>query len=173
MINYKILLKKIKALVFDVDGVFTDGQVFMLPREEFIRAFNIKDGFAVQHCIKMGFAVGIISGGKSDEIVTRFSKLGVTDIYMGSSSKLASYEDFRQKYHFTYDETLYMGDDLPDYEIMEKAGLPVCPRDAAIEIRQIAKYISDKEGGKGCVRDIIEQVMRVQNKWFCKESFEW
>ena len=173
MANYKTLLKKIKAFVFDVDGVFTDGQVYLLPGEEFIRAVNIKDGYAIQHCIKMGFLVGIISGGRSEGIVKRFTKLGVTDIYLGSSSKLESYEDFRMKYQLTYDETLYMGDDLPDYEIMEKAGLSACPKDAAIEIKQIARYVSDKGGGQGCVRDVIEQVLRVQDKWMSKESFEW
>ncbi len=173
MSNCKTIFTRIKAFAFDVDGVFTDGQVFLLPGNEFIRAVNIKDGYAIQHCVKMGFMVGIITGGKSDEVALRFRKLGVTDIYMGSSNKLDSYEDFRMKYGLTYDETLYMGDDIPDYEIMKKVGLPACPKDAATEIKQIAKYISDKGGGRGCVRDVIEQVLRVQDKWFGKESFQW
>jgi len=173
MTNCKSLFKKIRAFAFDVDGVFTDGQVFLLPGAQFIRAVNIKDGYAVQHCIKMGYSVGIISGGKSDEVIERFRKLGVEDIYMGSANKLESFENFRVKHGHKYEETLYMGDDLPDYEIMERVGLPACPKDAATEIKQIAKYISDKGGGQGCVRDVIEQVLRVHDNWLGKESFEW
>ncbi len=173
MVNYKTLFKDIKAFVFDVDGVFTDGQVFLLPGEEFIRAVNIKDGYAIQYSIKLGFAIGIITGGRSVEVSRRFRKLGVTDIYMGSSSKLAIFESFRKKHNLLYEQILYMGDDLPDYEIMEKAGLPACPKDAVTEIKQIAKYISDRKGGRGCVRDVIEQVLRAQDKWLSKESFEW
>jgi 3-deoxy-D-manno-octulosonate 8-phosphate phosphatase (KDO 8-P phosphatase) len=173
MTNYKSLLKGIKAFAFDVDGVFTDGQVYLFPGNEFVRAVNIKDGYAIQHCIKMGYPVCIISGGKSDEVVKRFEKLGVTDIYMASANKLDSYEDFRMKHGLEHDEVLYMGDDLPDYEIMERVGLPVCPQDAAGEIKQRSLYISGKGGGQGCVRDVIEQVLRLHNKWMSKEAFEW
>jgi len=173
MPNYKKLLRNIRAFAFDVDGVFTDGQVYLLPGSEFVRAMNIKDGYAVQHCMKMGYPVGIISGGKSDEVVKRFQKLGVTDIYMGSANKLESYNDFRMKYGLDDTEVVYMGDDLPDYEIMERVGLPACPNDAATEIKEKAAYISDKSGGQGCVRDIIEQVLRLHNKWMSKEAFEW
>jgi 3-deoxy-D-manno-octulosonate 8-phosphate phosphatase (KDO 8-P phosphatase) len=173
MTNYKTLLKGIKAFAFDVDGVLTDGQVYLLRGNEFVRSVNIKDGYAVQHCIKMGYRVGIISGGKSDEVVKRFQKLGVTDIYMGSTSKLESYEDFRMKYGLEHTEILYMGDDLPDHEIMERVGLPTCPKDAAAEIQEMALYISDKPGGHGCVRDVIEQVLRLHKKWLGKEAFEW
>jgi 3-deoxy-D-manno-octulosonate 8-phosphate phosphatase (KDO 8-P phosphatase) len=173
MTNYKTLLNGIKAFAFDVDGVFTDGQVYLFPGKEFVRAVNIKDGYAVQHCIKMGYPVCIISGGTSDEIVKRFEKLGVTDIYMGSSNKLDSYEDFRMKYGLEHNEILYMGDDLPDFEIMERVGVPTCPQDAAHEIKEKAGYISDKPGGQGCVRDVIEQVLRLHNKWLSKEAFEW
>jgi 3-deoxy-D-manno-octulosonate 8-phosphate phosphatase (KDO 8-P phosphatase) len=173
MINYKSLLHAVKAFVFDVDGVFTDGKVYLMPGNEFVRAMNIKDGYAVQHCIKMGFPVGIISGGKSDEVVLRFQKLGVTDIYMGSANKIESFDDFKVKHNLDDADILYMGDDLPDYEIMERAGLPACPMDAAIEIKEKAKYISDKGGGQGCVRDVIEQVLRLQDKWLGKEAFAW
>jgi 3-deoxy-D-manno-octulosonate 8-phosphate phosphatase (KDO 8-P phosphatase) len=173
MENYKILLNTIKAFAFDVDGVFTDGQVYLFPGDEFVRAVNIKDGYAVQHCIKMGYPVCIISGGKSDEVVRRFEKLGVTDIYMASANKLESYEDFRVKYGLEHREILYMGDDLPDFEIMEKVGIPACPQDAAIEIKERAIYVSDKPGGRGCVRDVIEQVLRLHNNWLSKETFEW
>ena len=173
MPNCKVLFKKIKAFAFDVDGVFTNGQVYLMPGNEFIRAINIKDGYAVQYCVKQGIPVGIISGGKSDEIDLRFRMLGVTDIYMGSSNKIESFEDFCMKYGLSYEDVLYMGDDIPDYEIMQKAGLPTCPNDAATEIKQMAKFISDKGGGMGCVRDVIEQTLRVQGKWMSKGSFEW
>ena len=173
MPNCKTLFSRIKAFAFDVDGVFTNGQVYLMPDNNFIRMVNIKDGYAVQYCVKLGFPVGIISGGKSEEMAFRFRKLGVTDIYMGSSNKLESFEDFYMKYGLSCKDLLYMGDDIPDYEIMQRAGLPVCPNDAVTEIKQLAKYISDKGGGMGCVRDVIEQVLRVQDKWLGKGSFEW
>jgi 3-deoxy-D-manno-octulosonate 8-phosphate phosphatase (KDO 8-P phosphatase) len=173
MTQYKRLLHKIKAFAFDVDGVFTNGMVYLMPGEEFVRAVNIKDGYAVQHAIKMGYPIAIISGGRSEEVVTRFKKLGVTDIYMGSSSKRDPYEDFRVKYGFENEEILFMGDDMPDYEIMRQAGLPSCPNDACSEIKEISKYISDRSGGEGCVRDVIEQVLRLQDKWIADLSFEW
>jgi len=173
MSKFESKLHKIKAFAFDVDGVFTDGRVYLLPGSEFIRAVNIKDGYAVQHAIKKGFPIAVISGGRSEAVVTRFKKLGVTDIYMGSSSKWDPYEDFRCKYGFEHESVLYMGDDMPDYEIMQYAGLPTCPADACPEIKEIAEYISDKGGGDGCVRDIIEKVLRVQDKWLGDGSFEW
>jgi 3-deoxy-D-manno-octulosonate 8-phosphate phosphatase (KDO 8-P phosphatase) len=173
MSNYKQLLKQIKGLAFDVDGVFTDGQVYLFPGKEFVRSVNIKDGYAVQHCIKMGFPIAIITGGNSDEVRKRFQYLGVTDIYMGSSNKILDYEDFRMKYGFNHSEILYMGDDLPDFEIMKRVGLPTCPADAAHEIREISKYISDKTGGEGCARDVIEQILRIHDKWLVEESFQW
>ena len=173
MSNYKLLLKQIKAFAFDVDGVFTDGQVYLFPGQEFVRAVNIKDGYAVQHSIKMGFPIAIISGGSSQEVHQRFHKLGVTDIYLKAANKWDKYEDFRMKYGFEHQEILYMGDDLPDYEIMQQVGLPACPADAAHEIREIAKYVSDKGGGQGCVRDVIEQVLRINDKWLVEDSFQW
>jgi 3-deoxy-D-manno-octulosonate 8-phosphate phosphatase (KDO 8-P phosphatase) len=134
---------------------------------------NIKDGYAVQHCIKMNYPVAIVSGGNSEAVRERFRRLGVTDIYLSSSSKLEDYEDFRIKYGFEHEHILYMGDDIPDYQIMQKAGIPACPKDAVPEIQKIAKYISGKGGGLGCVRDVIEQVLRVQDKWWVDESFQW
>lgn len=173
MSNYKLLLKQIKAFAFDVDGVFTDGQVYLFPGEEFVRAVNIKDGYAVQHSVKMGFPIAIISGGNSKEVYKRFQKLGITDIYLQASSKWEKYEDFRMKYGLEHHEILYMGDDLPDFEIMQRVGFPACPQDAADEIREISKYISDKGGGQGCVRDVIEQVLRIHDKWLVEDSFQW
>jgi 3-deoxy-D-manno-octulosonate 8-phosphate phosphatase (KDO 8-P phosphatase) len=173
MENFKVLLNKVKAFAFDVDGVFTDGQVYLFPGNEFVRAVNIKDGYAVQHGIKMGYPIAIISGGNSGEVVKRFQKLGVTDIYMGSSNKLEHYEDFRMKYGFKHEDVLYMGDDIPDYEILQRVGVPTCPADASTEIKELCVYSSDKAGGYGCVRDVIEQVLRLQDKWLVEQSFEW
>jgi 3-deoxy-D-manno-octulosonate 8-phosphate phosphatase (KDO 8-P phosphatase) len=173
MANFKEKLNSVKAFAFDVDGVFTDGQVYLMPGPEFVRAVNIKDGYAVQHCVKMGYPVAIISGGSSEEVRKRFVNLGVTDIYLSSHSKWGDYEDFRHKYSLEHDQILYMGDDVPDYQIMQKVGVPTCPSDAASEIREVSVYISGKSGGQGCVRDVIEQVLRLQNKWLNEEAFEW
>lgn len=171
--NFKEKLKDIKAFAFDVDGVFTNGSVFLNPGGEMMRVMNIKDGYAVQHARKQGFPIAIISGGKSEMVRTRFRNLGVTDIYLGISYKLESFEDFRFKYDIEPENILYMGDDIPDYEVMKQVGLPACPADAAMEIKQIASYISDKGGGDGCVRDVIEQVLKIQNKWLNDEAFRW
>jgi 3-deoxy-D-manno-octulosonate 8-phosphate phosphatase (KDO 8-P phosphatase) len=173
MSNYKLLLKQIKGFVFDVDGVFTDGQVYLFPGNRYVRSINIKDGFAVQHAVKMGFPIAIITGGNSREVKKRFEYLGVKDIYMRSSTKWDDYESFRKKYNFDHENILYMGDDLPDYEIMQRVGLSTCPADAAHEIQDISKYVSDKKGGEGCVRDIIEQVLRVHDKWLVSGAYKW
>lgn len=173
MSNLKQKLNKIKAFAFDVDGVFTDGQVYLLPDKEFVRAVNIKDGYAIQHCIKSGFPVAIISGGASEEVRKRFKNLGVTDIYLKSSNKGDDYEDFRMKYSLDHEEILYMGDDIPDLPVMKLVGVATCPADAAHEIRELSAYVSDIPGGRGCVRDVVEQVLRLQNKWLNEKAFEW
>ncbi len=171
--NFKEKLHEIKAFVFDVDGVFTDGQVYLMPGNEYVRAMNIKDGYAVQHCVKAGYPVAIISGGSSEEVRKRFLNLGVTDIYLRSANKLDDFEDFRFKYHLENNNILYMGDDLPDFEVMQRCGIPTCPADAAEEIKDISIYISNKKGGEGCVRDVIEQTMRLHGNWFNDQSFIW
>jgi 3-deoxy-D-manno-octulosonate 8-phosphate phosphatase (KDO 8-P phosphatase) len=173
MANFKEKLNNIKAFAFDVDGVFTDGQVYLMPGSEFVRSMNIKDGYAVQHCIKMGYPIAIISGGSSEMVRKRFVNLGVTDIYLNSHNKWGDYEDFRFKYSLEHEHILYMGDDVPDYQIMQRVGVPTCPGDAVSEIKEISAYISAKSGGQGCVRDVIEQVLRLHNKWLNEEAFEW
>lgn len=173
MSNFKEKLNAIKAFVFDVDGVCTDGQVFLMPGTEFIRAVNIKDGFALQHCIKMGYPVAIISGGSSEEVSKRFRYLGITDIYLKSHNKWDDYEDFRFKYHLEHENILYMGDDMPDIPVMKRVGVATCPADAAMEVREISDFISDKGGGQGCVRDVVEQVLRLHGKWLTDEAFVW
>jgi 3-deoxy-D-manno-octulosonate 8-phosphate phosphatase (KDO 8-P phosphatase) len=173
MPEIKKLLQSVRAFVFDVDGVFTNGTIMLHPTGSFIRMMNIKDGFAVQHAVKSGLKVCIITGGNSASVRKRFRYLGVKDIYMKSSSKVSSFDHFCSRYNLDKENVLYMGDDLPDFEIMKMAGFPCCPSDAAEEIRQISLYISHRKGGEGCVRDVIEQVMRVQGKWLNDLSFIW
>ncbi len=165
MDNFKERLKDIKAFVFDVDGVFSQDMVLHTDGE-LTRHMNVKDGFAVKTAADKGFVIGIISGGTSESVRKRFQGLGVTDIYLGSHNKLDDYEDFYMKYDLKPEQILYMGDDIPDYEVMKLSGLATCPADAVEEIQGIAHYISDKNGGSGCVRDVIEQVLRAQKMWF-------
>jgi len=165
MDNFKEKLKDINAFVFDVDGVFSQDMVLHTDGE-LTRHMNVKDGFAVKTAVDMGFIVCIISGGTSEAVRTRFQGLGVTDIYLGSHNKIDDYNDFYMKYEIKPEQILYMGDDIPDYEPMKASGLATCPADAVEEIQNIAHYISDKNGGKGCIRDVIEQVMRAQKVWF-------
>lgn len=171
--NLKEDLLKIKAFAFDVDGVFSDGCVYLYPENDIVRSMNIKDGYAVQHAIKMGYHIGIITGGRSATVENRFKNLGVTDIYMNASNKMLDYKSFLKKHNLKNEEVLYMGDDIPDYEIMKKVGFPTCPEDAAQEIKDISKYISHKNGGHGCVRDVIEQVLKLQGKWMNSGAFHW
>lgn len=163
--NFKELLQNVKAFAFDVDGVFTDGTIIIHPSGELIRTSNTRDGYAVHIAVEHGFPVAIITGGKSESVRDRFLGLGVTDIYLGANNKIESLENFRIKYGLEYDEILYMGDDLPDYELMQTVGIPTCPSDAAPEIKNLSVYISNYPGGKGCVRDVIEQVLRLKGKW--------
>jgi len=163
--NFKELLRNVKAFAFDVDGVFTDGTVILHPTGELLRTSNTRDGYAVHVAIEKGFPIAIISGGKSESVRARFAGLGVTDIYLGESDKTEALTDFRFKYGLEFSEILYMGDDLPDFEVMKKVGIPTCPADAAPEIRGISVYVSNYPGGNGCVRDVIEQVLRLNDKW--------
>lgn len=173
MPEIKKLLHGVKAFAFDVDGVFTNGAVMLHPGGEFIRMMNIKDGFAVQHAVKMGYPIAIISGGTSGMVRKRFKSLGVKDIYMKSANKIEAFDTFLAKYQLQPADILYMGDDLPDYEVMKKSGFPACPADAAEEIRQLSFYTSHRNGGEGCVRDVIEQVLRLHGKWMNDFSFTW
>lgn len=173
MSNFKEDMIKVKAFIFDVDGVFASSKVILHPSGDMMRTMNIKDGYAVFYALKKDYIIGIISGGTSESVRTRFAKLGVTDIYLGSHNKSEDYADFLMKYRLQPDNILYMGDDLPDYEVMKKVGVPTCPSDAAEEIKAISAYISDKAGGEGCVRDVIEQVLRLQGKWMDGDAFSW
>ncbi len=164
-ISYKQLLAQINTLIFDVDGVLTNGMVTIMPDGELVRHMNIKDGYALKAAIDKGLNVCIISGGKNEGVRTRLANLGIKDIYLGAHDKIKQYKELVKKYELKPKNVLYMGDDIPDYPVMELVGLPCCPNDAAPEIQGISKYISYKKGGEGCVRDIIEQILRVQGKW--------
>jgi 3-deoxy-D-manno-octulosonate 8-phosphate phosphatase (KDO 8-P phosphatase) len=165
MNNYLEKLKKVTTFIFDIDGVLTDGTVTILPTGEQVRKMLIKDGYAMQHAIKNGFLIALISGGKSQSVVSRLQGLGVKDIYLGVENKMEKYEELKMIYEITDEEILYMGDDLPDYEVMKKAGVAVCPADAAHEIQEISDYVSPFQGGRGAVRDIIEKTLRLKNYW--------
>lgn len=172
MINYD--LKKIKAIFFDVDGVLSSETIPMDSSGEPMRTLNIKDGYAIQFAVKCGLHIAIITGGKTEAIRKRYQGLGVKDIYLGAAVKTREYNELMNKYNLRPEEVLYMGDDIPDYEVLTMVGLPCCPADAAPEIKNICKYISHKEGGKGCGRDVIEQILRAQGKWMShEEAFGW
>lgn len=172
MINYD--LSKIKAVFFDIDGVLSCETVTMSAEGEPLRTVNIKDGYAIQLAVKCGLHIGIITGGKGEAIKMRYEKLGVKDICMGAAVKTKVYNELLEKYGLKNEEVLYMGDDIPDYEVLCMTGLPCCPADAAPEIKSVCKYISHKNGGQGCGRDVIEQVLRTQGKWMSHdETFSW
>lgn len=167
-------LTKIRALVFDIDGVLSASNINMDHEGQPVRSLNIKDGYAIQLAVKRGLHVAIITGGKTENVRKRYEGLGVQDIYMGVSMKLEVYDTFKQKYGIRDEEVMYMGDDIPDYEVMQACGLPCCPADAAQEIKDISLYISPYIGGYGCGRDIIEQVLKAQGKWkIDKIAFGW
>ncbi|WP_407265507.1 KdsC family phosphatase [Tenacibaculum maritimum] len=163
--SYKEYLPFINTLIFDVDGVLTNGIVTIMPNGEMIRHMNIKDGYALKAAVNAGFNVCIISGGTNEGVRTRLANLGIKDIYLGAHHKIQQYNELVEKYALSPEKILYMGDDIPDYPVMKLVGMPCCPNDAAPEIQQASKYISYKKGGEGCVRDVIEQIMRVQGKW--------
>jgi 3-deoxy-D-manno-octulosonate 8-phosphate phosphatase (KDO 8-P phosphatase) len=163
--NYKEILPQISTLIFDIDGVLTDGTVTVYPNGELIRKMNIKDGYALKTAVDKGFNVAIISGGNSKSVKTRLENLGVKDIYLGIHDKVEKLHEYLDMYQIDLKNTLYMGDDIPDYPVLELVGLPTCPQDAAPEIKSVCSYISHKKGGKGAARDVIEQVLKVQNKW--------
>lgn len=173
MKNYKQLLKNITTLVFDVDGVLTDGTVLLFEQGDFIRTMNVRDGFALQLAVKKGYRVAIISGGTSQAVAKRFEYLGVQDIFLSVSNKLPILKEYMQKYKISKEEVLYMGDDIPDIEMMNYVGLPTCPVDAANEIKDLSLYISSYKGGAGCARDVIEQVMKAQSKWIDNGDYHW
>lgn len=173
MSNYKEKLLKINTFIFDYDGVLTDGTVLLMSDGDALRTANVKDGYAMQLAIKKNYRIVIISGGYSESINRRFESLKVKDVFLGVDKKIDVYNEYLDNHQLTDENVLFMGDDIPDFEIMLKAGVPTCPADAAEEIKSKAVYISHFAGGQGCVRDIIEQVLKVQGKWMNDDAYHW
>ncbi|MGY3213059.1 KdsC family phosphatase [Mucilaginibacter sp. HD30] len=166
-------LKDITTFVFDVDGVLTDGSVLITDTGEQARAFNIKDGYALQLAVKCGYNVCAISGSRSKIAIIRLNSLGIKDVYVGANRKVDKMKLYMEEKHVIGSNVLYMGDDIPDLGAMMLVGLPTCPADAAEEIKEVSLYVSPQPGGRGCVRDVIEKVLKVQGKWMTEESYSW
>lgn len=170
MSNYRALLPKVTTFIFDYDGVLTTGDILVTEKGEALRSGNVKDGYALQYASKMGYNVAIISGGFSESIRHRMQAVLVKDVFMSVPDKIVKLKEYMAEHDLTPEEIVYVGDDIPDYPVMKLVGVPVCPADAAEEIKQISVYISRFQGGRGCARDIIEQVLKVQGKWMTGEA---
>ena len=172
MINYD--LNKIKAIIFDIDGVLSAETINLSADGVPLRTVNIKDGYAIQLAVKLGLRIVILTGANIPSIRVRYEGLGVEDIYTGCSVQIQKYQEFKTRYGLNDEEVMYMGDDIPDLEIMRTVGCPVCPKDACPEIKEASLYVSDRKGGYGCGRDVIEQVLRAQGKWVMNaKAFGW
>ncbi len=158
-------LLRIKAFVFDVDGVLTDGSVLVTEGGQLLRRMSVRDGYALKKLIELKIPVACITGGSSQGVIKRLQGLGLRDIYAGIEHKLPVLDSWLQKYNLSYADILYMGDDMPDYETIKLAGCAACPADADIEILRIAHVVTSAKGGRGCVREVIEKVLRVQERW--------
>lgn len=163
--NYKEVLNSIKAFIFDIDGVLTNGKILITSKGDMYREMDTKDGFAIKYALNKGFKIAIISGGKDKGLEIRLQDLGIKNIFLGFNDKERPFNDFIKNEDIKPNDILYMGDDIPDIKIMKKVLLATCPNDAVIDVKEISDYVSPKNGGQGCVREIIEQVLRVQNKW--------
>ncbi len=168
--NYKEYLNNINTFIFDVDGVLTDGSIQVSTQGELLRTMNIKDGYALKTAQHAGYNVCIISGGTNEGVRMRLRDLGITNIFLGVQDKVEKLDEFFDIYAINPVNALYMGDDIPDLYPMKLVGMPCCPQDAAAEIKEISRYVSHKKGGKGCVRDVIEQVLKVQGKWLTNHN---
>lgn len=158
-------MQKIRTVIFDLDGVLSAETITLATDGIPLRTVNIKDGYAIQLAMKMGLRVAIISGCRIEAVRHRYEGLGMEDIYLGAAVKISVYEEYAAKYGYEDDEVMFMGDDVPDLEVMRRVGCPVCPRDACTEIKECSIYISDRCGGQGCARDVIEQTLRAQGLW--------
>ena len=163
--NFKEIIADVEAFIFDVDGVMTDGKIIPIAGGDFIRCYYAKDGYALAYAVKHGCNVCVISGGFGDNLASRIKRLGIEHSYLGCMDKIAALHDFAAKTGVNLKNAIYMGDDIPDLECMREVGIPVAPADACSEVLEAALYISEYNGGAGAVRDIIEQVLRVQGKW--------
>ncbi|MXV51540.1 HAD hydrolase family protein [Pedobacter sp. HMF7647] len=162
-------LHSIKAIILDIDGVLTDATVLVTETGEQLRKFNVRDGYAMQLAVKKGFKICAISGGKSKSVVARLNGLGITEVHLGIDKKIDVYNEVKQTHSLVDSEVLYIGDDVPDIAVMKAVGVSACPADAVEEVKAISAYISPKNGGAGCVRDVIEKVLKVQQKWYDAE----
>ena len=171
--SYKKKLSQITTFIFDVDGVLTDGSVILESSGEMVRTMHTKDGYALQHAVKKGFHIVIISGGNSVMVKKRLEGLGIEHIYLGKDHKLPVLNEHLQKHNISINQVLYMGDDIPDLPCLKVVGVSSCPNDASVEVREVCDYISHINGGKGCVRDVLEQTMRIQNKWMDDDAYSW
>ncbi len=169
MTFFKKELKNIKAFIFDVDGVLSKDTSSLDENGDPVRTTNVKDGFAIRNAINFGFPIAIITGGNVERVRLRYEKLGVKHYYDKARDKTKCLKDFSQKTGIDVKNMLFMGDDLVDYKVMLEVGIPVCPKDAVADIKVISKYISPKMGGEGCVRDVLEQTLRAQDKWFTED----
>jgi len=164
---------KIKGFILDVDGVLTDGSILAMEDGSQIRIMNIKDGYALQLAVKCGYSVCIISGGSSQGVRVRLQGLGIQHIYMGAGEKLPVFMEFLQSTGLKAEELIYIGDDMPDIPVMQQVGISIAPADAAADVLKIADVITDRPGGKGCVREVLESVLKVQGHWLHTDSFVW
>jgi len=167
--SYKEKLIKIKNFVFDVDGVFTDGSIIVDNSGNELRVFSTRDGIAVKLATEKGYTFCVISGGKNEGVRKRLNKLGIKNVYLGVNNKMEVFKSFMNDNNLKTTETMFMGDDIPDIQILKMVGLSCCPNDAANEVREVVDYISIKKGGEGCVRDIIEQILTIQKNWIENE----
>jgi 3-deoxy-D-manno-octulosonate 8-phosphate phosphatase (KDO 8-P phosphatase) len=165
MKNYKEILSKIDTFIFDVDGVLTDGSLTVTTDGEMLRTMNVKDGYALKAALDSGYKIAIISGGTNEGVRTRLKALGVEFIYLGSHDKIKQLNSFVNSSGVNMNNILYMGDDIPDIPVLKVVGLSCCPQDAVNEVKEVSTYVSNKNGGKGAVRDVIEQVMKIHGKW--------
>ncbi len=163
----------ITTILMDMDGVLTDGRVITLETGEHLRYLSSKDAYAIQHAVKAGYRLALLSGGHSVGIEKRMHSLGVTDVFMRVPNKLQVYEEYKLTHNLTDEQVLYIGDDMPDYEVMQAAGIGCAPADAAADILEVADYITQAHGGQGAVREVIEKLMKVQDIWFNPDTFVW
>jgi 3-deoxy-D-manno-octulosonate 8-phosphate phosphatase (KDO 8-P phosphatase) len=170
MLNFKQRLPRITTIMFDIDGVLTDGKVLVMESGEMVRNLNSKDGYGLHLAVSKGYRLAVISGGQNTAVKNVLARTGINDVFIGQHDKLACYQEYCETNGIKDEEVVFIGDDLPDHEIMSRVGIAACPNDAVPEIREICCYISPKNGGEGCIRDVIEQVLRSQGKW---EIVKW
>jgi len=173
MSELNTLFSKITTFIFDFDGVMTDGTVFCDFEGHPLRATNVKDGYAIQLASKLGYHVAVISGAVCPSTIVRMNSLGMTDVFTGIPDKVLKLKEYMQEKGLKPDEIVFMGDDIPDIIVMQQVGLPACPADAVPEVKAISKFVSEKAGGKGAVRDLIERVLKIQGKWMTAEAYAW